>query len=199
MRIQPFVSRFLSALFAGLLALSLAVPTQAQDASELTSNPGYVDLGQVQSWFNTPPNIEVNLKGTLLDLIAGSAEDGDSDFSTLVSQLKAIQVRGYPMRNASLEVIQQRLTDFSAQMEDSGWERVVYIREDDELVNIYVRPNGDSIAGLTVLATNPNDDESIFINIVGSISPSQIGKIGRGLDIEELENVPTDSQSNQQN
>lgn len=195
MRTPSLFTRILSALAIGLVAISLTAPAQAQDRSELASNPGYVDLSQVQSWFNTSPNIEVNLMGTLLDLIAGSAEDGESDFATLVSQLKAIQVRGYPMRNASLDDIKQRLTDFSSQMEQNGWERVVYIRENDELVNIYVRPDGDAIAGLTVLATNPEEDESIFINIVGSISPDQIGKIGRGLNIDELEDVPTDSQN----
>ncbi len=199
MRTQPLFSRFLSALAIGLLAASLTLPAQAQDRSELASNPGYVDLSQVGSWFNTTPNIEVNLMGTLLDLIAGSADDGESDFSALVSQLKAIQVRGYPMRGASIEDIRQRVDAFSAQMEQDGWERVVYIRDNEELVNIYVRPNGDSIAGLTVLATDPSDDESIFINIVGSISPDQIGKIGRGLNIEELEDVPTDSQNSQRN
>lgn len=192
MRIFNYITRIACAVTGGLLVLSLAGVAQAQDQNELASNPGYINMNEVEGWFNARPKIEVNLQGTLLELIAGSAGDSESDFSSLVSQLKAIQVRGYPMNGASLDEIKQRLTEFSDRLEQDGWERVVYIRDEQEMVNIYVRPNGDSISGLTVLATNPEDDESIFINIVGSISPDQIGKIGRGLNIEQLEDVPTE-------
>ncbi|NBB72445.1 MAG: hypothetical protein GVY35_02065, partial [Bacteroidetes bacterium] len=41
---------------------------------------------------------------------------------------------------------------------------------------------------------DPSEQETIFVNIVGSIRPEEIGKIGRGLDIEPLQNVDTSSQ-----
>lgn len=195
MRISTYFTRIACAVTGGLLVLSLVGPAQAQDQNDLSSNPGYIDMNEVETWFNARPKIEVNLQGTLLDLIAGSASESESEFSSMVSQLKAIQVRGYPMSGASLDEIQQQLTDFSDRLEQQGWERVVYINDEQEMVNIYVRPDGDSIAGLTVLVTDSKDDESMFINIVGSISPDQIGKIGRGLNIEELEDVPTENGS----
>jgi hypothetical protein len=187
----------LTAVLGGLLLVSPARPAQAQDATEdLTANPGYVDLQQVEDWFDTTANIEVNLQGALLNFIANSSEHSGSDFAALMRRLKSIQVRGFPMGEASEDEIMQRLDTFGEELESQGWQRVVYIREENERVNIYMRPEGESIAGLTVMTTDPSDKESVFINIVGSINPEQIGQIGSGLNIESLEEVDTSKTGN---
>lgn len=182
----------LTAVLGGLLLGTTARPAHAQNADEdLTSNPGYVDLQEVESWFNTTANIEVNLRGTLLNFIASTSESSESDFASLVRRLKSIQVRGFPMNATTQDEVIQRLDAFSDRLESQGWQRVVYIRDEGERVNIYVRPEGDAIAGLTVMTADLDDNETVFINIVGSINPEQIGKIGRGLNIESLEEVDT--------
>ena len=189
----------LAIVFGGLLLAGTPRLAHAQDSDEdLSSNPGYVDLQEVESWFNTAANIEVNLRGTLLDFIASTSESSESDFASLVRRLKSIQVRGFPMTSATQEDVMQRLDSFGSRLESQGWQRVVYIRDEGERVNIYVRPEGETIAGLTVMTADPDDEESVFINIVGSINPEQIGKIGRGLNIESLEDVDTSGSGNGQ-
>jgi hypothetical protein len=44
------------------------------------------------------------------------------------------------------------------------------------------------VAGLTLLSTKPGD-KSVFVNIVGSLSPDQIAALGRGLNLAALEQV----------
>lgn len=189
-----FASSFsvLVLLFGGLLWMGTAHPVRAQD--DLRDTPGYVDFDEISQWFDAPANIEVNLRGALLNLIANSAGETDSEFASLVGNLKAIQVRGFPMAGTNQDDILRRFDDLSERLEDQGWERVVYIRDDGDSVNIYMKPEGDNIAGLTVMVADPSDQETIFVNIVGSIRPDEIGKIGRGLDIGPLEDIDSTRQ-----
>ncbi len=186
----------LSALVLTASSLLLMAPSQRAQAqqAELASLPGYVDFNEVSSWFDAPANIEVNLRGTLLDLISGSTDD--PEFSRLMSGLQAIQARGYPMPNGTQDDVMARFQELSSRLEADGWERIVYIRDEEENIYIYAKPDGESIAGLTVMMADPGERETMFVNIVGSIRPEEIGKIGRGLDIEPLQNVDTSGQQN---
>lgn len=171
---------------SGLLLMGAPRSAQAQE-SELTSLPGYVDFNEVSQWFDTPANIEVNLRGTLLDLISSSSDD--EEFANLMSGLQAIQARGFPMASGTQDEVMQRFEELSDRLQSDGWERVVYIRDEEENLYIYVKPDGESIAGLTVMMADPGERETMFVNIVGSIRPEEIGKIGRGLNIGPLQNV----------
>lgn len=181
---------------SGLLSLGAVRPAAAQDQNELAGTPGYVDFDEVGQWFNAPANIEVNLRGALLDLIANSSDETEPEFSGLMRNLKAIQVRGFPMSGTNPDEIMRRFDELSSRLQADGWERVVYIRDEGESINIYMKPDGESIAGLTVMVADPSDQETVFVNIVGSIRPEEIGEIGRGLEIESLQNVDTSGQGN---
>ena len=178
---------------SGLLMMGSPRPAHAQE-TELTSLPGYVDFNEVSQWFDTPANIEVNLRGALMGLICNSSDD--PEFTDVVCELQAIQARGYPMASGTQDEVMQRFEELSARLQSDGWERVVYIRDEEENVYIYVKPDGESITGLTVMMADPSEQETMFVNIVGSIRPEEIGKIGRGLDIEPLQNVDTSGQQN---
>jgi len=192
MRFKTLLSALVLAV-SSLLLMAPAQQAQAQQA-ELASLPGYVDFNEVGTWFDMPANVEVNLRGTLLDLISGSTDD--PEFSRLMNGLQAIQARGYPMPNGTQDDVMARFQELSSRLESDGWERIVYIRDEEENLYIYAKPDGDSIAGLTVMMADPNERETMFVNIVGSIRPEEIGKIGRGLDIEPLQNVDTSGQQN---
>ncbi len=170
-------------------AVGLVPTATAQDTTQnVRAQPGYVDLGSVESWFDTDATVEVTLKGALLDLVASASERSDPEFSQLVQSLSAIQVRGFSSKNMSTQVLEDRTRQLTSMLEEQGWERALYVQDDGETAHIYVRRDGEDIAGLTILSTNP-DSESVFVNIVGSIRPEQIQKLGRKLEIKTLENV----------
>jgi len=184
-----FVGPVLLAVAVGLLS-----PVAAQDTTQnVRAQPGYVDFGSVESWFDADATVEINLKGSLLNLVASASEHSDPEFSQLVRSLSAIQVRGFPTQGVSSQVLEDRARRLTSMLEDQGWERALYVQEAGETSHIYVRRTGEDIAGLTLLSTNP-DSESVFVNIVGSIRPEQIHKLGRELEIERLENVETSRQ-----
>ena len=170
------------------------LPATAQPADDVASHPGYVDLNDVESWFQTKASIQVDITGSLLQLVAQTTEESDSEFSRMVSGLKAIQVRGYPMQNIDPDEITRRTEELAANLEDRGWRRVLYVRDGSEVARIFLRPEPDHgtdrIAGLTVLAVDPTD-ETVIVNVVGPMEPDQIQKLGANFNVESLREVRT--------
>jgi hypothetical protein len=50
-----------------------------------------------------------------------------------------------------------------------------------------VHSDGDRILGLAVMFVDPADGSAGFINVVGDITPEDVGRIGRTFDIDALE------------
>lgn len=178
---------------ACLLCVGLIASAARAQTDTLRSQPGYVDFTSVETWFDAEATVEITLQGTLLDLVASASESSDPEFSEVVRSLQGIQVRGYPAEGLSPDALNDRTRELTTLLEDQGWERALYVREGREASYVYVRHDGGTIAGLTILSTNPNE-ESVFVNIVGSIRPEQIQKLGQELEIESLETLNTKSQ-----
>lgn len=172
-------------LFAGLgllLLLGLATPTLAQD--RLEDDPGYLDMRQVEGWFEVSPRYEVNVKGALLKMVAEASRYEDPELANLLSKLKAIQVRGFALRWSQFDEVVAQVETMVQGLESRGWDTVVRVREEEEHVDMYLKMDGDAIAGLAVFVVEPGDDETVFVNIVGEIDPADLGRLGRRFNFE---------------
>lgn len=192
--------RHTAGLITALVALCIisTAPALAQDPqNDLASDPGYVDLSTFSEWFDgKQPSIQVDITPALLNLLAGSSKDSDPEFASLMGKLRAIQVRGYETQGINLANLTERADEFAQQLERQGWERVVRIQQDNEYVGIFTRASGDNLAGLTIMTVEP-EDETVFVNIVGQITPEQIQKLGNGLNIDSINDLDIDeSQAN---
>ena len=186
---KPYIMKRITILIPILACLIAARPTAAQDI-DLSAEPGYLDLNDIQGWFDEEPWLEVNVKGALLRLVTEAARHDDPELSDLLGRLKAIEVRGYPLTPAQFDEIGKRTGDLAKQLESRGWDTVVRVRERDERVNIYMKVNEDVIAGLVVMVLEPDNEEgAVFVNIVGDIDPEQIGKIGQKFNIDPLSDL----------
>ena len=185
------MKRYALGLITAVILLAAPNPQAALAQDDLRQDPGYLDLTTVEDWFDTEPWLEVNIKGALLNLIteASKAEE-DPELTSILSKLKAIEVRGYPMTPAMFEDIDRRTGLLAKRLEGLGWETVVRVREDDERVNVYLKSDGKTIAGLVVMVLDPTEDDgAIFVNIVGDIDPQQIGRIGQKFNIDPLSDI----------
>jgi hypothetical protein len=179
----------LFAVIAGIgvfLAPAQSQPRPADDS--LTAQPGYVDVSTVDSWFDTEASTEVDIRGPLVNLVAEASQSSNPDFARLMGDVRGIQVRGYPLSEDAASSIAAETDAFGKRLESSGWQRVIYVRDGDERVQVYIREANSMIAGLTLLSTKPGD-ECVLVNIVGSLSPDQIAQLGRGLNLSALEQV----------
>jgi len=158
------------------------LPVAAQNRIE--SDPGYVDLTQLEQRFGEEPTIEINIHGALLRLVAEASALDDPELAALLRGIRGVYVRAFDLRDLKLDEVRRFKNDMSRELENDNWATVVKVRDRTEDVNMYVRLIGDEIAGIVVVSINRYEDETVFLNIVGDIDPEQIGRIGRkfGLD-----------------
>jgi hypothetical protein len=171
-------------MIMGVVCLVAATTVKGQ--AEWTKEPGYVDLDAMGTWFDEEPFLFVSVKGVLLNLVAEASSLDDPDLADLLRKLKAVQVRGYKNDGVDLKAAHGRATAFTRDLEKKGWEPAVRVRDEDERVELLMRSDGKVIAGLMIVVSNEKD-ETVFVNIVGDIDPSQIARLGRKFDIDELE------------
>lgn len=187
-------------LFAVAALLSLAAPPAAGDdpthtldpktVRPLSAEPGYVDLDLLPQIRDAEPNIEVNLSGTLLNLLAESMRGEDEDFAILVSGLRSIRVRifdgsGNDEPIAPTDIVAGQIRSLANRLSRDGWESVVRLRDDNNQIHILLRTADSSIAGLVALFSDPEGSFG-FINIVGNFDPQRLGRLARQLNLEPL-------------
>ncbi|MFQ5572064.1 MAG: DUF4252 domain-containing protein [Rhodothermales bacterium] len=182
-------------LFCSLVML-LGMTGNAWAQEDLKSDPGYVDLSIIEGWFDSEPKIVVNIKGALLDLVAEASRYEDPELADLLRKLKSVQVRGFGLRWADFQDVERRASALAQRLESDGWDTVLRVHDDDEQVDVYVRVDDGVIAGMVVVVISPDEDESVFVNIVGEINPEQIGRIGRRFDIDPLDDIHVDYRDN---
>ena len=176
-----------------LLAL-LAVPTAgAQSAFE---------VDRLDDLFDRPPNVEVNLRGSLLRLAAAATAEDEPELSAMIRELDAVTVRIYPL-GAARPGFDSELSGLTRGLEAEGWYAMVRVRadpdaiarpleegEDDdgrEDVWVFVNDRDDAFGGLAVVAVDHTEETATFVHIDGLIDAEQIGRLSSrfgGVDIE---------------
>ncbi len=173
-------------ILGAMLALLLgATAGWAQD--NLEKHPGYVDFKTLGISRDLEPTAEVNIKGSLLRLLAGSAAEDDPQLKSVLKRLLAIRVETYELDSLTAGGYQKTAENVAKYLEGRGWETIVSARERGERAKICIKTEGDAIVGLFVMSVER--DEAAFVNIVGNIDPDEIGKLGRDLDISPLDSM----------
>jgi hypothetical protein len=189
-------------LALGLVVLLTVVAPPAGHAQSADDDLGYVIPQVVEGWCDEPPTVEVNLSGTLLKMATQTTDEtaeeddpGQEQATALMKRLSAIHVRIFENADASMDALETRTTELTERLGQRGWETVARIREPDEQVSVQLRPRGeDTVAGLVVLVNDGEDDESIFVNIVGDISPEELGQLTGSIDgLDDLGDLGSDS------
>jgi hypothetical protein len=169
----------LKTLLTGALCALVSMPVLAQE-DELKDLPGFIDFGDLSAAYGEP-SISINIGGTLLQFVGLMSEDGNPETSEMLSQLKGVRVFGYPIEQDP-SVAKQKFGEVKSNLKSKGWEPVVQVNEDNEQVLIYMKMNGSSMEGMTVMTVD--DEEVMFINIIGKLDPRQLGKVMDGFDVD---------------
>ncbi len=151
--------------------------------------PGFIDLDQIFDFRTDSATTEIEIKNPLLSLVAEASEAEDPELSKLLSSLKFIKVYSFPTTPEQFDSIKERIDRADKKMLNRQWERFVRVRQKGELTNIYMKLDGKKVVGLTILAVDK--EEMVFVNIVGTIDMSSIGKLGQKFSIPKLDTVQT--------
>lgn len=167
------------------LCVAFASPLRAQDALE--RDPGYVNIDAFASWFDETPTVEVNIKGALLRMAAAATRHEDPVLADMLLKLRAIQVRTFRYRPALHNQLTSRTEGLSRRLKEQGWETIVRVRDEGENVDMFLRQRGERVQGMMVSVVSPDEQEVVFINIVGEIDPEEVGRLGSRFEIRGLD------------
>ena len=162
-------------------------------APALRAQPTSIDVRSLDTFFDSEPKVEVNLKGSLLRLISEASREDEPEFADMITGLNAVTVRVYDLDTA-LDGLTTRLSRLGSDLEANGWSTLVRVRGDEEEeeddVWIYVLDDGTAFGGLAVMSLDHTEGDVSFVLIDGTIDPSQIGRLSSrfgGPDIDDLD------------
>ncbi len=173
-----------------LAILALVAPgAAAAPKDDYKKLPGYVDFEGMNIFGDLESTVEVFLKGPLLSMAVEAVRHDDPEVAEMLAGLKLVRVHVFDLVGDLGRDLIEKSDRLSKELEKMGWEMAVRVRERDEHVHIYILPGkGNNIDGLVVMVVD-DDDEAVFVNIVGTIDPTQIGRLGHGLHIDALDDV----------
>jgi len=161
------------------LAAMLALPVMAQEDA-LKDFPGYVDFGELNAIFGEP-TVQIAVGESLLGLVGALSASQDPEAAELFKRLNGVRVSVFEtsqMADGAVDYVK----DVSSQLSNLGWESVVTVNSADEQVRIFMKINNDRVEGITVMAVE--EDEAVFVNVIGSINPAELGKVMENFDID---------------
>lgn len=172
-------------VLAPLFCLSLIPVVLAAD-NNLESHPGYVDFSTLTAIAATPPSVEISLKAPLLNMITNLIRSEDEEAADFISKLLRVTVNVFESDSIDVDEVASSMSVVAEDLDSTGWDRVVRIREDENHVDIYFRlaDTSDVIYGIAIMVAEPG--ETVLVNIVGDISTDDISALGRRFELDEL-------------
>lgn len=183
--------RSMTCVVLTLVVLALVAPGAAAvpKKDDYKRAPGYIDFEAMNTFGDLESTVEVFIKGPLLRMAVEAVREEEPELAEMLSGLKLIRVHVFEINRDMGRDLVEKTEKLSKDLEDKGWEMAVRVREEHENVNIYMLPGkGENIDGLVVMVVS-EDDEAIFVNVVGTIDPAQIGRIGHSFRIDALDDI----------
>lgn len=177
------LTKYLTAI---LFVFVLGLTAQQKD---YTSEPGYVDFGELAEFETGEAVTEVYIDETLLQMVAKMTKEKEPEMADLLHGLKLVKVNSYEISDENENEILNRMEIVAQRLNDTNWQRIVRRKAKDETVYVYVRTgSADKFTGLVVLAFD-KPGEAAFVNIVGDINLESIGRLSNKFDIPALDKV----------
>jgi hypothetical protein len=167
--------KILTACITALMAL----PVMAQEDA-LKDYPGYVDFGELSLVFGEP-TVQISVGESLLGLVSSLSASEDPEAAELFNRLNGVRVSVFEtdgMADGAVDLIK----DVSSRLSNHGWEPVVTVNSNEEQVRIFMMINDGQVEGITVMAVE--ETEAVFVNVIGSINPEELGRVMENFDIE---------------
>ncbi len=132
-------------------------------------------------------SVDVTLDASMLRLASGFLSQDDPDeahVKKIVAKLKGVYVRSFEFDKDG-QYSTADVESMRAQFKTPEWSRIVGVKSNKgENTDIFIRKNGDAVAGLVVIAAEPR--ELTVVHIDGSINPEDLTQLSGHLGIPQL-------------
>ena len=170
----------MSKLATGVITMLLALSAVAQE-DELKTMPGYVAFESLDEVYGEP-KVRVNVGGFLLSLMSKAAKN-DPEAAAVLEGLEGVRINVYSTGGEVAPAIDQ-LQNAKNMLSNQNWEPIIQVNEDRQNVQVFIKADGEGVQGLTVMAVDA--DDAVFVNILGSIDPENLGAIMDQFDVDLL-------------
>jgi hypothetical protein len=147
----------------------LCVAGLALTASTAAFAQEYLDLGRIQG-LPSAPTVQVDLNSAMLGLATAVSRSSNPAAADLLANVEGVRVRVYSSL-ADVAEVTASIDVLAAELVQDGWQQVLRVQEEGD-IRVHVRMDGESITGLTAMIIAEN--EAIFVNAVGSLTPEQL-------------------------
>jgi len=186
----------LTGLFLATIMFA-AFTAYPQDKTDYSQFPGYVDFGSLSKYMSGDNVTEINLNANLLKMLSKMGSEDNKDFKGVIGGLKLIKVNSFELDALNEQDIKDKISSIDQSLMNKKWQRIIKVKEHGEYTNVYVLPSSDyeNFLGLCVTSIDVkgekhnNKPQATFVNIVGNINMSQLGKLGSKFDIPALKGM----------
>jgi len=147
-------------------------------------NDGFANLDS-PGMSETDRTMSLSLGPTILHF-AARFMDNDPETQALLRSLDGVRVRIYEVHGDN-QRITQNFEKMGNKLGDDGWEPVMLVREEGELVQMYAMLSSTGIQGLTIVSAD--GDEVVVVNIMGDIEPKYYSDVMVALDMDDAPEV----------
>jgi hypothetical protein len=166
-------------LFGIGIAVIIALPLLAQDVR--------MPLNLDKLAEHATETVDVTLDASMLQLASRFLSKEDPDemrVKQLVSKLKSIYVRSFEFDKDG-QYSKSDVEAIRSQLKGPSWTRIVGVKSTKgDNSEIYVKKNGDQLAGLVVISAEPK--ELTLVHIDGAIDPQELSELGGHMGIPKL-------------
>lgn len=186
-------SSLFSRLSPLLIVTSLLVLTWTAAAQEdLTDHPGFVDFSKLDLFGEDEMAVNVSVKDPMLKLVAEVTRGSDPDLADMLGRLRLIEVRVYEATDTALEVRLRKIRQIAKDLESRGWETAMTLRSGKSQGFMYLKLADGKPLGLAAAFVG-EENEAVFVNIVGEIDPTQVGRLAAKFSLDELAEATQDA------
>ena len=170
-------------------SFAFALITAGCCLSARADSPGMVDFGKFTPPGNGSEFVEVQIRSNLLNFAAILVEKDEPDAAKLLRSVQLVRVNVVGLSDDNREEMQKRVKTIRQDLEGRGWERNVNVQgKAGEDVGVFTQTQGGTaLAGVVV--TVMDQQNAVFVNVVGDIRPEQIAALGKKLNIKPLEKI----------
>ena len=170
--------------FCNLGLLIVAFYLTACGITAPRSNDGYANLDS-PGVADTNRTMSLSLGRTTLRFAARFLDD-EPETQALLRSLDGVRVRIYEVHGDN-ERIASRFDRMGSKLSNDGWDPVMLVREEGELVQMYSKSSSKGMHGLTIVSAD--DEEVVVVNVMGDINPENFGDVMVALDVDDAPDV----------
>ena len=169
----------------------------AQQKEDYSKYPGFFNYKDFAQLKNAESITEVYLEEPLLKMVAGLAEDKKEGLGDALGGLKLVRVNEFKIPKNELTNMEAAVETMDNNLQSKGWDRIIRTNNKGNYTNVYIKKgNNNEFVGLTIVSLEKllkggeNSDDSgkaTFVNIVGKIDLSTIGKLSEQLHVPGLD------------